>query len=408
MFTKCLIDSDDEINNNSLIEERKIEEKSISEINTSLKKIVDKMNLVEIIGEIHNLSISNGNMYFLLSDNVSKINCIFWDNNIYKEINLNIGDVITCYGKMELYSKIGKIYLNITKIIKKKHKKSKFSILKESLQKEGFFNNKKKVRKNNYNIGIVTSKRGAAIKDIISVIRGKTKYAHIFVSDTKVQGIGASRSISESILKLDKLNLDVILVSRGGGSDDDLSCFNSKILVKTIYNCKTPIISGIGHEKDITLCDLVADKSCITPSIAAFDCVCQIDNTITYITNIFKNIKDKYYQIKMNYQNIYNRYAYKMKYYSPLGNLKRNIKLMNVYFNNIDENYNTIKKSYLSKIDNLEKINDFNNPENIMKMGYFLLKNKEGYINNIEGIEKYSKILIINRGEKVLIKKEKK
>ena len=340
---KCLIDSDEEIDNNkSFIEEEKIEEKSISEINTTLKKIVDKMDLVEIIGEIHNLSISNGNMYFLLSDNVSKINCIFWDNNIYKKINLNIGDVITCYGKMELYSKIGKIYLNIKKIIKKKHKKSKFYILKESLQKEGFFNNKKKVRKNNYNIGIVTSKKGAAIKDIISVIKNKTKYAHIFVSDTKVQGIGASRSISESILKLDKLNLDVILVSRGGGSDDDLSCFNSKTLVKTIYNCKTPIISGIGHEKDITLCDLVADKSCITPSIAAFDSVSQVDNTVTNITNILKDIKDKYYQNKMNYQNIYNRYAYKMKYYSPLCNLKRNMKLMDVYFNTISEKYNRV------------------------------------------------------------------
>ena len=407
MFTKCLIDSDDEINNNSLIEERKIEEKSISEINTSLKKIVDKMNLVEIIGEIHNLSISNGNMYFLLSDNVSKINCIFWDNNIYKEINLNIGDVITCYGKMELYSKIGKIYLNITKIIKKKHKKSKFSILKESLQKEGFFNNKKKVRKNNYNIGIVTSKRGAAIKDIISVIRGKTKYAHIFVSDTKVQGIGASRSISESILKLDKLNLDVILVSRGGGSEDDLSCFNSKTLVKTIYNCKTPIISGIGHEKDITLCDLAAYKSCITPSIAAFDCVTGIDETISELNSIFTSIKNLFFQKKMNYQNIYNRYNYKLKYYSPLCKLKRDIKLMELYIENICNLYRKKKITYLSNIKNLEEINNFNNPEHIMKIGYYLLKNKEGYLNNIEDIHKFTKFLIINRDKKVLIKKEK-
>jgi len=404
---KCLIDSDEEktiINQQNNLNKKKT---SISEINSTLKNLVSNIELVEIFGEIHNLTISNGNMYFLLSDNVSKINCIFWENNIFNEVNLSVGDVITCYGKIEFYTKIGKLYLNIQKITKKEHKKSKFSILKKKLEKEGFFNKKSNLNKNNYRIGIATSRKGAAIKDILSVIKRRTKYAEIYISDTKVQGIGASKSISESILKLDKLNLDVILISRGGGSDDDLSCFNSKTLVKTIYNCKTPVISGVGHEKDTTLCDLVADKSCITPSIAAFDCVSELGNTVSNIQKVLKNIKEKFVQKKINYQNIYNRYTYKMKYFSPLGNIKREVKLIELYFNNICNNYKNIRTDYFSNITKLEYKNNFNNPGNIMNMGYFLLKNKEGYINDIEEIHKFSKFLIIQQEKKVLIKKEK-
>lgn len=401
----CMINSDDEKEQENNHYLNKMQEKSITEINLFLKNTVNNLGLISITGEICNISNSNGNTYFLLSDQVNKMNCILWDIN-NKGIILNTGEIITCFGNIEMYSKMGKIFMNIHKIIKKKKKKSNFNILKEKLEKQGYFNkeHKKKINKNNYKIGIVTSKNSAAIKDILSVIKRKTKYVKIYITDTKVQGIGASKMISESIRKLDSMNLDVIVVTRGGGSDDDLSCFNSKELVKTIYNCNTAIISGVGHEKDITLCDLVADKKCITPSIAGFDCVTGISNCINKINEKFQKIKDLYLQKKMNLQNTFNHYEYKTKYYSPLQKINRNSKLVDLYFNSIIHDFEKYQKNQIEYLDILEKKNTIFNPEYIFRMGFFLLKNKDGYIRNINEVKNYKKFLIINDNLKLLIK----
>src|SRR5699024_8607092 len=139
---------------------------------------------------------------------------------------------------------------------------------KKKLSDEGLFDSDKKKTIPMFpkKVGIVTSKTGAAIRDIESIAKRRNPYVQLVLYPEQVQGVAAGKTIAQEIEQLDKMNMDTIMIGRGGGSIEDLWAFNEEIVARAIFRANTPIISGIGHETDTTIADYVADLRAATPS----------------------------------------------------------------------------------------------------------------------------------------------
>ena len=323
---KCLIESDSDSDsysdneNNNIINKKKIYE--ISEFNYIIRNLVEnEIDEIEIVGEITNLNKRN-HLYFSLKDNNSKIDCFLFES-IYKQnrIELKNGDKIVCKGKFSLYQRFGKLQLTIDSyyIYGQGELHLKFIEQKELLQSLGYFKDKNKIKNvYNTNIGIVTSIDSSAYQDVLSVIQKKNSTVNLFVSNCRVQGIQCEKDICTSIKKLDKLSMDVIIVTRGGGSLEDLWGFNEKELIETIHNCKTVIISAVGHQTDYTLTDYVADVTAITPSIGADIAVTSITEIQTKIQQDIVNIQNKTNYIIDNFKLVLEKKLNRLKSLYPI------------------------------------------------------------------------------------------
>jgi len=231
-----------------------------------------------IKGEVTNYSNPkfNGHLYFDLRDKDTKISCLarFPTRRFFPSIKN--GDIIEITCNLSHYKKQNTFSLLIQSMTKCKKEKSDFHIqyekLKSKYEKLGYFDDDKKkiLKKTNKRIGIITARHGAAITDIISVIKRRSYGNTIIIRDAKVQGLDCDKEINDAITDLNEYKkLDIIIISRGGGSIEDLWGFNSEKVIEGVFNSKIPIISAIGHKRDTTLCDFVADRIAQTPSIAA-------------------------------------------------------------------------------------------------------------------------------------------
>ena len=200
------------------------------------------------------------------------IDCVMFGANRL-EVQPQVGESVIVKGSPNYYVKGGKLSFNVRNLIAygKGALYLKFLQLKEKLQKEGLFDeeHKKTVPNNAINIGVATSLQGAVLQDIKNISYRRNAGVNLYVYGCRVQGLKADETIIKAIQELDKLNLDVIIVARGGGSSEDLDCFNSEALARAVYECRTPIVSAVGHETDFTIIDFVADKRAPTPSAAA-------------------------------------------------------------------------------------------------------------------------------------------
>lgn len=251
---------------------------SVSQLNRYIKELFldnNVLNNVIVKGEISNLKESRGNYYFSLKDEQAAIQCIVFTN--YSGIsvdltNINDGSKVIVYGKVSAYEKTGTYAIYVNKIENSGLGEYyiKLEELKKKLLELGMFDElyKKEIPKYSMNIGVVTAKNGAAIRDIFKTIKDKNPYANVILYPSLVQGDSAYKTIVDGIMELDKMDLDVIIVGRGGGSIEDLYCFNDERVAYAIFNAKTPIISAVGHEINDSISDLVADKRVATPTAA--------------------------------------------------------------------------------------------------------------------------------------------
>lgn len=247
---------------------------------------------LHIKGEIANYKISHNHLYFSLKEDSEIIDCVIYYFE-EKDIELNFlpGDQVEVYGNLLLYSYSSRLVINVKKIeefgISEKYKE--FLKLKEEFTRLGYFDQarKKEIPKLAKKAGLITSKDGAALVDFVSVINQKANDINIFFYPVKVQGQSARDEIITALKTLEEKNMDCIVVTRGGGSDEDLSVFNDRLLIEYIYTMKTPIISAIGHKIDQSLIDFVADLSLQTPTEAG-------SKLIENYVDIEKNIKNIY------------------------------------------------------------------------------------------------------------------
>lgn len=227
---------------------------------------------IKIVGEIFGVSFSRQVAYFSLKDEASSISCVcFYPQllNFIKE-----GESVVVTGSPNYYTKSGKLSFNIVDVQPAGQGLlyQKFIELKEKLEKEGLFDlsHKKPMPREIKRIGVITSKDGAVIRDIINVSTRRNPSIDIVLFPTKVQGNGAEDEIALAIKKFDQYkDIDVIVVARGGGSLDDLWAFNTEKVARATYECEKPIVSAVGHETDYTIIDFVSDLRAPTPSAAA-------------------------------------------------------------------------------------------------------------------------------------------
>lgn len=286
---------------------------TVLQFNTFVKNILDAeefLSNISVIGEVTNLKISGGNAYFDLKDESALLSCVKF--GAY-DLSIKNGDMVTVYGKVNFYIKSGRLNFIVGRVeaYGLGNLYQNFLELKKKLEDEGLFKEeiKKPIPKFAKNIGVVTSETGAVIRDIIHVARSKNPFTNIIVYPVKVQGVGAEYEIQSGIEYFNtREDIDTIIVARGGGSLEDLAPFNTETVVRAIFNSEKPIISGVGHETDFTLCDFASDLRVPTPSVASevavFDYYEQVNNILTVAKNIQYFVERKREQCKGSLVNI--------------------------------------------------------------------------------------------------------
>jgi exodeoxyribonuclease VII large subunit len=272
----------------------------VSQLTSSIKVILeDSLSNILVEGEISNFrNPSSGHFYFTLKDEKSELKCVsFRSSNEKIKFDIKDGMQVICGGKISVYEKQGAYQLYVSKIEPKGvgALQLAFEQLKEKLFKEGLFDEsgKKPIPKLPRKIGIVTSPTGAAIRDMLNILKRRFSSIDIIISPVKVQGEGAREEIARAIEDLNSLGgVDVIIVGRGGGSLEDLWAFNEEIVARAVYNSKVPIISAVGHEIDWLITDFVADLRAPTPSAAAELVVPDKSDLIEALDSIEKRLKD--------------------------------------------------------------------------------------------------------------------
>lgn len=334
---------------------------SVKQFNQYIKtsfKLDPLFQSISIKGEIANYKISHNHIYFSLKEEDEIIDCVIY---YYEDKDLgdyNNGDEVIVEGNLIYNSFISKISISVNEIKSKGLSQDylNFLRLKEDFYKRGYFDdeNKKSIVAYPKNIGLITSEKSAAIVDFISVINKEMSDINIYLYPVKVQGQSAKNEIINAIEILDKKSLDAIVITRGGGSKEDLKVFNDKDIVEKIFSSKSPIISAIGHKIDLSLTDLVSDLSLQTPTEAG-----------TYLVRNYKKLRD---DIDLLYINI-------------KKTLDRNIELKEIKLNNLRE------KLEFYNIENLieKKSNDLNALfDKLKEVINYSLKQKENDISNLK------------------------
>ncbi len=346
---------------------------TVSQINKIIKDIIDNEIILEdimVTGELSSFSITRGIAYFTLKDSETMLSGIQFG----AKTSFNIGDMVQCRGNIKYYTKTGKLSFNALNIelCGQGELYKQFIELKNKLQQEGLFDesHKKPLPKFINSIGVVTSKTGAVLQDIKNVSTRRNPNLNIYVYDAQVQGNFAVEQVIEGINYFDNfLDVDAIIVARGGGSIEDLMPFNDERLARMAYICNTPIISAVGHETDYSILDFVADLRAPTPSAAA--------ELVTYDNkDLIRRIKDLYINIENMVTNQLKKENDRVNL--AVGEIEYEISsiinnqtlyinsLLNKLDNVIDNKIDNTKYSVDLLINTLDKLN----PIKILKSGY--------------------------------------
>lgn len=251
---------------------------SVRQVNAYVKSMFTQdfvLRRIYVKGEVSNCKYhTSGHIYFSLKDESGTIACVmFASARKGLAFGMKNGQQVIVLGNVNVYERDGKYQLYASEIILDGAGLlyEKFEALKRELEEMGMFapEYKQLIPRFVHKLGVVTAPTGAAVRDIINVSKRRNPGIEIVLYPALVQGEGASQSVARGIRMLDDYGVDVIIVGRGGGSIEDLWAFNEEITARAIFNCRTPIISAVGHETDTTIADYVADLRAPTPSAAA-------------------------------------------------------------------------------------------------------------------------------------------
>lgn len=301
------VDSDEDSYSNS---DNRVEEVSESECLT-VSDLTDKIKdalcsafdyeVVSVVGEISNFKPSRGNVFFKLKDDSASLSAVMWDydSNKHKFGDITEGKKVKVTGKISLFQKFGTYNITVhdMKLLGEGDINQQYNKLKEKYLKLGYFDDarKQKMPKTINTIGVITAASGAALQDFLYVLKQNNFVGKVHIKGCMVQGAQCPNSVAKSIKQLDEMGLDVIVITRGGGSFEDLFGFSDPKIIEALYNAKTCTMSAIGHEVDFMLSDFVADIRAPTPTNAAtvlsadaFS-LTEVDTLIESITNIINN-----------------------------------------------------------------------------------------------------------------------
>lgn len=251
---------------------------TVSAINEMIVQYFDskpEFQFIRVKGEVSNYSLWKGHHFFTIKDSSSVLKCILWEQTAQTGLDFELkdGQEVGLVGSLRFNAKRGEGELIVARVhdLGEGGENQELKLLKEKLQAEGLFDieHKKPIPPYPKRIGIISSKEGDAIRDICRVAHDRNPYIGLFLYSVTVQGQSAPDSIIEGIRKMDEGGYDLLIISRGGGSREDLAPFDDERVIRAVYAANTPVVSGVGHERDWTLIDLVVDKRFSTPTYAA-------------------------------------------------------------------------------------------------------------------------------------------
>lgn len=363
----------------------------VSVLNQFIKKYIMSnsiLNNLRIEGEISNIRISKtGYTYYSLCDEKSCINCVaFYPDTISKN-----GDKVIAEGELSVYEAKGTYQLNVRKVERIGIGKilQDLEAIQEKMKAKGMFDKDKKLPLLPSNIGIITSKSGAAIKDILKTFESVKGNFEVVIYNVLVQGNKAKENIIDGIKYFNNNGSDVILISRGGGSFEDLNVFNDLDIAEEVYKSIIPIVTGIGHETDRTLTDYVADVYCHTPTAAAEKIIIGYKDIQDTLKALLFNLKQSTYNYLTLKESELKTSRYILKSYLPMENIfkqKNNLESYKALIIN-----NTQKKlcDLMYQLQIMYEKLQSNNYNNQLDKGFAIVSDLEGnLIKNINQIKK--------------------
>lgn len=299
---------------------------SVTQVNAYIKNMFVQdflLNRVSVRGEVSNCKYhTSGHIYFTLKDKTGTLSAVmFASQRKGLTFQLQEGQQVVVGGSVDVYERDGKYQLYAKEITRDGTGDlfERFQKLRDELEEMGMFASeyKQPIPKYARTVGIVTASTGAAIRDIMNIAARRNPYVQLVLFPALVQGEQAKYSIVKGIETLDRMGLDVIVVGRGGGSIEDLWAFNEEEVARAIFACRTPVISAVGHETDVTIADYVADMRAPTPSAAAelavFDYQHFLEQTGMYRQALLKSMERKIERRKYWLE----QYRLKLKLYHP-------------------------------------------------------------------------------------------
>ena len=377
---------------------------TVSEVTKFIQNLLNHSNVLNnliVTGELGNLrQDSTTCSFFTIKDDKCSLKCIM-NKNIIKQVKDPIcnGTQVICYGSITLHNNTGIYQLSVSKIIPAGTGtiSAKLSMLKERLKSLGLFDNdvKKTLPVFPSTIGILTSSSGAVLHDIFHVAKKRNPHIKLILFPIKVQGENAHKQIIHGIdIFNQKYPVDIIIIARGGGAQEDFSPFNEEEVIKAIYLSQIPIISAVGHETDFTLSDFAADIRAATPSQAAEIAVPEITKTLEhlqYLQSIIKNIVRKSLTEKYHKVNRYSQFFFSKNIIFYLQKKQDYINQLSKILYYLNKNHIKIKNQLInSKINQLNTINPFN----VLNHGYSILEKNNQFIKSVKQISSDDKLTI--------------
>ena len=313
---------------------------TVKQVNSYIKNMFKQdflLNSVSVKGEISNCKYhTSGHIYFTLKDAEAALSVIMFASQAARlSFKLKDGMSVVVSGRVDVFDAAGKyqLYANTVQQEGIGELYQKYEQLKQYYEDMGYFAKeyKRPLPAFTRKLGVVTSKTGAAVQDIMNISRRRNPYIQIVLYPAYVQGEHAKQSVVNGIAKLDKLGLDCIIVGRGGGSIEDLWAFNEPEVVEAVFNASTPIISAVGHETDFTLTDFVADMRAPTPSAAAELAVTEVAAVENKIFEYERRLKQQMMYSLTAKRDYLERLKLQMEYLNPVNQIyDKRQRLMNI------------------------------------------------------------------------------
>ncbi|MGB0990117.1 exodeoxyribonuclease VII large subunit [Halarcobacter sp.] len=361
---------------------------SVSTLNTQIKSLLETTFInVSVEGEISNLTYHNsGHIYFSIKDEKSTISCVMFKGNAkYLKFRLEVGQKIVVSGTITVYTPRGSYQLMCSKIEPSGQGALALAYeqLKAKLQAKGYFDQERKKRLPLFpkKIALVTSPTGAAIEDMKKVATNRWPLIELVLVPTLVQGESSKFDIVDSIRYANSLDVDLIVVGRGGGSIEDLWAFNEEIVADAIFSCTKPVISAVGHETDFLISDFVADIRAATPSNAMEISLPDINENRIYLDNITMDFDNRLKNIiarkEVELKNMYSLFE-QNSLDAKFNFISEQIKVLKERFTNL------LRQNIQNKQSRIELLKEqllLSNPDRKYKTGYAQLSINNKIVN---------------------------
>jgi exodeoxyribonuclease VII large subunit len=364
---------------------------TVSQLTFRIRKLLEgdpELQDVWVEGEISNLSRpASGHLYFTLKDKNASLRAVMWKTDALRSRpNIQEGAAVEVHGKIAVYEPQGQYQL-IANIIQPKGEGAlyqEFMRLKSMLEAEGLFNSERKrpIPELPKTIGIVTSATGAALRDMLNTLRRRQPLVQVILAPSPVQGTEAPPALVNALKAINKKNPDVILLARGGGSIEDLWAFNDEQVVRAVVDSMAPVISGVGHETDFTLCDFAADLRAPTPTAAAeLATQITIDDLHFNLSTYASRLSASTLNLLAEQKALTSSLASRLKYVSPERRIQSEAQRLDELSRRAFSAFSHRIQLQSANVDGMSKRLQALNPEGILSRGYAIVtRNEDGLV----------------------------